>query len=680
MRLVLRLLGFLFKLGILHREKLSDSPRSKAFRAIYEGTMSFLENVKIRTKVLLLVLPICLVGVLAAVVLSVQLKHADNEYGELISHQILASNDMARASRNMVAVPYRAYQVVAYPAGTTQLEQALAAYKDEKVRLMQRLESVKADLPHDADRVDALIRQVNEIAVLTDRAVDFGSRDENDQAGKLLAQADELVSPLVEDVRAWQEELTSAVDQASADLSSATYQTIVISLSIIGIVFSVGIVAALLISARGITNPISRLNQQMTALASGDTSAEIEGVGRGDELGSMASAVAVFRTNAVERQRLERETAQMRDLSEQERNQREAQKAEEAAQIQYAVDSLAGALGELANGNVDYRIENPFVAHLDALRENFNSSSAKLQSALRAVGENARGIDAGANEIRAAADDLSKRTEQQAASVEETAAALEQITTTVKDSSQRAEEVGQLVARARAGAERSGGVVRQAVVAMQQIERSSAEITNIIGVIDEIAFQTNLLALNAGVEAARAGDAGKGFAVVAQEVRELAQRSATAAKEIKELIITSGAQVRNGVELVGETGNALEVIVSEVQEINRHVSAIVDSAREQATGLQEINIAVNTMDQGTQQNAAMVEQQTAASHSLAREAASLNRLLEQFNLGELASPVSGVSADTRASMPHPSPARKLAGRLQRAFSGGAARQEHWGEF
>ncbi|MFB2564262.1 methyl-accepting chemotaxis protein [Rhizobium sp. IMFF44] len=298
------------------------------------------------------------------------------------------------------------------------------------------------------------------------------------------------------------------------------------------------------------------------------------------------------------------------------------------------VNQLAGCLTNLAEGDLSQEIEKAFIPSLERLRTDFNSASDKLKLAMATVAENAHAIASGSNEIRVAADDLAKRTEQQAASIEETAAALEEITTTVKNSSQRAEEAGRLVARARAHAEHSGGVVRNAIGAMDQIEASSREISSIIGVIDEIAFQTNLLALNAGVEAARAGDAGKGFAVVAQEVRELAQRSAKAAKEIKTLITASGAQVANGVALVTNAGGALQEIAAQVQEIDTNVVAIVEAAREQSTALGEINQAVDTVDQSTQKNAAMVEEQTAASHSLAREAAALFQLLGQFKYGE----------------------------------------------
>ncbi|MEB2843058.1 HAMP domain-containing protein [Rhizobiales bacterium RZME27] len=450
------------------------------------------------------------------------------------------------------------------------------------------------------------------------------------------------------------------------------------SATLVGIVFAVLVsIGAAIASVFRVTRPISAITASMNTLAAGNNKVAIPYAGNTDEIGDMAAAVAVFRDNALERERLEQETEANRSMSERERIAREEQKAREAADVAFAVDGLASGLKSLSDGDMTFRLQQPFAGQLDQLRLNFNESVAKLQGALRAVGDNARMIDAGANEIRAAADDLSKRTEQQASSVEETAAALEEVTTAVKDSAVRAGEAGKLVEHTRVGAERSGDVVRQAVAAMEAIEKSSDEIGNIIGVIDDIAFQTNLLALNAGVEAARAGEAGKGFAVVAQEVRELAQRSATAAREIKTLIGASGDKVRDGVDLVGQTGTALEAIVTDVQKINQNVGTIVMSAREQSTGLAEINTAVNQMDQGTQKNAAMVEQTTAASHSLAKQAAELTELLGQFKLDEGRSTVRSASP---ASRPVTSPARAIGARIASAFNGNAAIKQEWSDF
>ncbi|BDA83136.1 methyl-accepting chemotaxis protein [Aureimonas sp. SA4125] len=298
-----------------------------------------------------------------------------------------------------------------------------------------------------------------------------------------------------------------------------------------------------------------------------------------------------------------------------------------------AVSCLGEALGRLADGDLAQRLERPFIPSLESLRENFNASLEKLQLAMSSVSRNADVIHSGSAQIMTASEDLSQRAAQQAAALEEASATLSEMTSTVRDSSLRAEEVGSIVSQTKQDAEKSGTVVEQAVSAMAAIERSSEEIGKIIGVIDEIAFQTNLLALNAGVEAARAGEAGRGFAVVAQEVRGLAQRSAEAAKQIKDLISMSGKQVDSGVNLVGQAGTALRGIVASVVTIDALIATIVEASRSQTSGLAEINGAVGTLDQGTQQNAAMVEQSTAASNELASEAAAMHALLSHFKLG-----------------------------------------------
>jgi len=297
-----------------------------------------------------------------------------------------------------------------------------------------------------------------------------------------------------------------------------------------------------------------------------------------------------------------------------------------------AVNDVGEALSALANKNLQYRIDRLADPTLERLRTDFNRAIDDLDRTMGAITGATVQIRSGSDEIADASDDLSRRTEQQAASLEQTAAALDQITSTVMRSAEGAKQANLAASTAKADAVKSGEVMREAVSAMNEIEQSSGQITQIISVIDEIAFQTNLLALNAGVEAARAGDAGRGFAVVAQEVRALAQRSAEAAKEIKTLIASSSDQVQRGVRLVADTGGALAGIVARVAEIDVLIAEIAKSSQEQATGLSQVNTAVNQMDQVTQQNAAMVEEATAAAANLKAETTDLAGLVGGFQI------------------------------------------------
>ena len=296
------------------------------------------------------------------------------------------------------------------------------------------------------------------------------------------------------------------------------------------------------------------------------------------------------------------------------------------------VEALRVGLRSLSDGNLTAMIDAPFAGKYEDLRTAYNGAVRTLAEAMRGVVENADNISNEARDISSTTDGLSRRTESTAATLEQTAAALNDLTSSIRLTAQGAKEADGVVREARKSAEHSGQVVLETVSAMDQIAESSGRITSIIKVIDDIAFQTNLLALNAGVEAARAGDAGRGFAVVASEVRALAQRSSDAAREINDLIDKSGSQVRRGVDLVGRTGSALQQIVDAVSQISDLVSTIADSSALQSTNLGDINSSLNQLDQSTQQNAARLEETTAASESLRKDAVSLVETVAYFKI------------------------------------------------
>ncbi|WP_254868546.1 methyl-accepting chemotaxis protein [Phaeobacter sp. HF9A] len=381
---------------------------------------------------------------------------------------------------------------------------------------------------------------------------------------------------------------------------------------------AVVLVLSILLTRILVTRPLAKISGATERLAAGDLS-QIKGFDRaGDEIRRIAGALSVFRDSIVERDR-------MTKANESERQKRQA------AQTQ-AVTAIGEGLERLSQGDLSARIETPMSEGYEKLRQDFNATLDTLSATVREVVGAAGSIRNGAAEITQASDDLSRRTESQAATLEQTAAALEALTDSVKSAADGAKSVEVIVNEAQNEAEVSGQVVQNAVSAMTEIEDSARKISQIIGVIDDISFQTNLLALNAGVEAARAGEAGRGFAVVASEVRALAQRSSAAADEIKVLIGDSSKQVENGVELVGKAGGALTSIVNRVSHISQLVSEIAAGAGEQSTGLGEINSGMSQLDQVTQQNAAMVEEATAASHLLNSDADTLSRLVANFTV------------------------------------------------
>lgn len=364
--------------------------------------------------------------------------------------------------------------------------------------------------------------------------------------------------------------------------------------------------------ARSITKPIDQICSDMEAVSSGDLEITVQAAGRSDEIGKLGKTLVSMQGDLKLARKGEEHRAEMQQ------------------QQQAVVEKLSSGLMNLSKGDFSHALTEQFPPDHEALRDNFNQTVATLSTTIQQVIEVTSSIRSGAGEISQASDDLSRRTESQAATLEETAAALDEMTSSVTSAAEGTRTVEQTITEARIEAENSEVVVQDAVGAMQEIKQSSTQISQIIGVIDDIAFQTNLLALNAGVEAARAGDAGRGFAVVASEVRALAQRSSDAAMEIKTLIDGSSKQVERGVDLVGKAGGALTNITGRVGQISHLIGEIAEGSTEQSTGLKEINIGVTQLDQVTQQNAAMVEEATAASHLLNADAGKLAELTSHF--------------------------------------------------
>jgi len=556
--------------------------------------------------------------------------------------------------------------------------------------------------------IDQFEKVANEAARSSLSALRAGVKSYGDNfadVSQSMLKADDLYEKQVRPALAELYKTTHAAeDSLRADMadtkgkadSNVTF-AIVLALSV-GLAAAVGGIGLAWYIGRGISRPLVALTEGMRELAGGNFEVVLPGLDRMDEIGEIATAVETFKVKSAEKVALEADEQLRRQKAEAdaqaaaatERARAAEQQAKAQAEAQAAVDaeranaaaqqakaaeeqgqairSLAAGLGRLAKGDLTFRLNEGFTDAYKQIKDDFNAAIERLHEAIGAITQSTREVANAASEISSSTTDLSQRTEEQAANLEETSASMEQMSATVRKNAENAQKADQSAASTREVANRGGQVVAEAVDAMARIDEASRKISDIIGVIDEIARQTNLLALNAAVEAARAGEAGRGFAVVASEVRSLAQRSSQAAKDIKDLITNSNNQVKDGVELVNRAGAALNEIVESIKKVAGIVSDIAAASAEQAAGIEQVNKALTQMDEVTQQNSALVEENAATAKTLEQQAKAMSEQVSVFRL-DASSPSHPASHSARAV---PDAPKSIAATKQTAAQGNPA--------
>jgi methyl-accepting chemotaxis protein len=613
--------------------------------------MAFLDNIKISVKTIGVVLLLAVVSVCLIVFSGLTMNRLDHEYSQLLEGDAQTRVELARVTRRVYELSYNALAVTTYAPDAPEAKKAVASIDAAFKAGMGSLELAKKYSPRRATDFAKLERSLTDLRGIATTVANSYIQTETTSAPD-VKRLNDLIPVLATELNAINVQFSKEMASSMASLSASADRSLMLVYvsSAVGIVLS--LLLALWISMAKIARPLNELGQRMGTLANGDLSVQIEGQGRGDEVGAMAKAVQVFKDNAVALKESEVQAEAQRRAAEEERARNEATRAEAARQVQRVVTGLGSGLERLAKGDLTYRITDEFVDEYKKVQEDFNAAIEQLQDTIKNIALSSNEVSNAASEISASTTNLSQRTEEQAASLEQTSASMEEMSATVKKNAENAQQANQFANETAAVADRGGAVVAEAVNAMSRIEESSRKISDIISVIDEIARQTNLLALNAAVEAARAGEAGRGFAVVASEVRSLAQRSSQAAKDIKDLITSSSGQVQEGVELVNKAGASLNEIVESIKKVAQIVADIAVASNQQATGIDQINTALNQMDEVTQQNSALVEENAATAKTLEHQSGAMSSSVGTFKLkgmesGGFAAP-SQVAASKRA--------------------------------
>ncbi|AQR73587.1 methyl-accepting chemotaxis protein [Sphingomonas sp. LM7] len=574
-----------------------------------------LARIKIPVKIMGLLLMLGVITLSVAFYGSRALVGADAAYEQLVDKRLPITTKLARANRFVTQMLYASYRVMAYPGGSASgrvaAEQERQSY-DNAVKVLEEIAQIDPEMKAE---VDSYRSKVDSIHKRAQEAISHGMRDENDAARAILAEVDSTLELLSQELaKANNEDVASAQalsNELTASASSTSTTMLVVSVVAIAIAIGVG----LLVSRLGITVPLVNLQTRMQKLAEGDNAADVPGTDRGDEVGAMARTVLVFREAAVQKE------------------QADAAKKIADAEQQRVVATLESNLSKLAQGDLTSEINEAFSPTYESVKVNFNGAVAELRSLIGTVMESASTIRTGSGEIAQASEDLARRTEANAASLEETSAAVTQMDGRLKAT---AASAGRTVERADGAiATVSGGraIADDAVQAMSRVADGAKGIDSVIEGLDKIAFQTRVLAMNAAVEAGRAGEAGRGFAVVADLVSALAMRSEEEAARARDQLTATQTDIVAAVEMVQKVDSALADISGDVGEVHSLLGQMASDNQAQSTAITEISIAIGTMDQSTQQNAAMVEQTSAAARNLTSEVAALSEQASRFSVG-----------------------------------------------